>query len=143
MLKDYLDLEALRFDHNFSYEIIVDEQLDIHSTEIPCMALQPFVENAIIHGLLPKTDGERKLVVSFKKENDNSLLCIVDDNGIGRIAASERNKNSLRHKKSRGMEITSLRLNALGNKTKGYQIIDKKDANGRPEGTTVVLKLNL
>lgn len=142
LLKDYLELESLRFDKSFTYHIHVDEDLDTSSIQIPYMALQPFVENSIIHGLLPKTEGERKLTVSFKKQND-TLLCIVDDNGIGRKASREMNKNSLRGKKSRGMEVTSLRLNALGNKTKGYQIIDKTDENGNPTGTTVIIELCL
>lgn len=142
MLKDYLELESLRFDKNFSYEILVDEDLDTSSIEIPYMTLQPFVENSIIHGLLPKNEGERKLTISFKKHGE-ILLCIVDDNGIGRKASQEKSKNSLRKKRSRGMEVTSLRLNALGGKAKGYQIIDKTDQNGEPTGTTVIIELCL
>ncbi|WP_159076455.1 sensor histidine kinase [Flagellimonas amoyensis] len=142
MLKDYLELESLRFDNSFSYEIHVDEGLDTSSIEIPYMTLQPFVENSLIHGLLPKIDGERKLTISFKKKN-NVLLCLVDDNGIGRKASENLDKSSFREKKSRGMEVTSLRLNALGGKAKGYQIIDKTDHNGEPSGTTVIIELCL
>lgn len=142
LLKDYLELESLRFEKSFSYDIYVDPNLDTSSIEIPYMALQPFVENSIIHGLLPKNDGERKLTISFKKQDD-TLLCIVDDNGIGRKISRERNKDFHGEKKSRGMEITSLRLNALGRRTEGYEIMDKIDSDGKPAGTTVIIKFCL
>lgn len=142
MLEDYLALESLRFDDNFSYQIKVEDNLDTCSIEIPSMTFQPFVENSIIHGLLPKSEGERILTISFKKQGE-TILCVLDDNGIGRKASLEKNKGSLRKKKSRGMEVTALRLKALGNSIKEYQIIDKTDETGKPLGTTVLIRLSL
>ena len=62
MLEDYLSLELLRFDNSFSYNITIDEAIDPEEIEIPSMILQPFVENALIHGLLPKNPGQNNWI---------------------------------------------------------------------------------
>ncbi|WP_353779459.1 histidine kinase [Winogradskyella sp. 3972H.M.0a.05] len=140
MLKDYLELESLRFDNAFNYDISVDEDLDEYSVEIPFMLLQPFVENAIIHGLLPKTDDPKALKIQFSKD-DTLIFCEVDDNGIGRKAAEEKGHIHKREKKSRGLEVTKQRLESLGITTEPIEIIDKMDSNGKAIGTKVIIKI--
>ena len=88
MLEDYLSLEPLRFDNSFSDNITIDEAIDPEEIEIPSMILQPFVENALIHGLLPKKSGPKQLDIIFNTDS-NYLICIVDDTGVGRLAANE------------------------------------------------------
>src|SRR5690606_14141010 len=78
----YLSLEELRFNHTFTYEINIEEYIDTDDVMVPSLLLQPFVENAIWHGLINK-EGTKKLKLSFKTE-DNMIQCIIEDNGIGR-----------------------------------------------------------
>jgi ligand-binding sensor domain-containing protein len=85
-LRLYMDIEQLRFREAFEYEITVDPQLIPASVQIVPMLLQPYVENAIWHGLSPK-DGKGKLTISIMKEGDH-LSCVIDDNGIGRAQAA-------------------------------------------------------
>ena len=111
---------------------------------MPQLMIQPFVENAIIHGLLNKKEGERVLNISFSKQ-DNFLLCTIDDNGVGRHAAKQYKKTSEK-RKSRGMEVTQKRIDTLYSKEiedQLLQIIDKTDSDGNPSGTTIILKIPL
>lgn len=140
MLKDYLELESLRFDNAFSYKINIDEAINTNSIEVPFMILQPFIENAIIHGLLNKEGHDKKLNISFK-QNLNNLECTIDDNGIGR-EASGRKKN-IHKNKSRGLEVTKERLKIINKTDDNITIIDKIGSNNEPLGTTVIIKINL
>ncbi len=110
-LKLYLQLEQMRFTDRFEYTIHVDEQLDGHRIKLPSMLLQPFLENSIWHGLLPK-EGIGKVNVHITPTNDQHMCIRVEDNGIG-INTSLRNKEGDDQHISRGMEITSSRLELL------------------------------
>ncbi|WP_313790391.1 sensor histidine kinase [Flagellimonas okinawensis] len=140
----YLELESLRFNKSFDYNISVDESLDTQDIQVPQLLIQPFVENAIIHGLLNK-DGDNKLVqIHFKKEAV-FLPCTIEDNGIGR-QASHQFKGMDIQKKSRVMEVTQKRINTLFSHAVQQQLLvifDKTDKNGAPNGTKVVLKIPL
>ncbi len=94
LLTTYLELEKLRFKKDFEYQIVVDEHL--HDIQIPSMIIQPFLENAIKHGLLHKK-GLQKVSISFKVEKH--LICTIEDNGIGRKAsqAIRRERAANRH----------------------------------------------
>ncbi|EDP69759.1 possible sensor protein [Flavobacteriales bacterium ALC-1] len=144
MLKDYLELESLRFDNAFSYSITIDDKLNIDTVEIPFMILQPFVENAIIHGLLPKVKGNKILNIDFKQEED-AVVCKIEDNGIGRKTADQKEHIHKKEKKSRGMEVTKQRLNTLrnnlGSNLGTLDIIDKTNAKGESLGTIVIVKI--
>ncbi|NAY91590.1 hypothetical protein GTQ34_06645 [Muricauda sp. JGD-17] len=142
MLKDYLELESLRFDSAFSYEIVCQKGLDTESIKIPFMICQPFAENAIIHGLLPKEDDNKKLIISFSLD-ENILTCRIDDNGIGRQAAKDNGSWHQRARKSRGIQVSKLRLDSSGLRANNYEIIDKKDSNGNSKGTTVIIKVTV
>jgi ligand-binding sensor domain-containing protein len=141
MLENYMELEKLRFAEQFEYNIIVDPVLDIDFLEIPTMIIQPFVENAIWHGLLHKKE-RGKLVIAFAKVNDR-ILCTVTDNGIGRersAAVKQLNPQQMHH--SRGLQITRDRLslyNSRFNVEASFEIEDIKDEAGNSLGTRVNL----
>ncbi|MBK9284579.1 MAG: histidine kinase [Sphingobacteriaceae bacterium] len=135
----YLELEQMRFEGKFEYEIIVDNKVDIDYDIMPPLLIQPYVENAILHGLNPKP-GKGKLSISFKSA-DNYLICIISDDGIGREKASEikRTMPVSKHK-SLGMKITEDRLrimNDASNSPLSVEITDLKNEAGLACGTEV------
>lgn len=143
ILKDYLELESLRFDNAFNYSIEIDEAIDSASVEVPMLIIQPFVENAILHGLLNKKLGPKTVRISFKKL-ENYVICEIDDNGIGRNASAKVATSINKHKKSRGLEVTENRLQLLNTKNhqeKNIEIIDKYDEQGQSLGTKVIIKI--
>ncbi len=143
LLKSYLELESLRFEGVFSYEIKVDENLDPDMAEIPLFLVQPYVENAILHGLLPKKKGKKLLTISFEREKNN-IICTIEDNGVGRLKAQKTSLHPHAQKKSRGMEITGKRLELLGQSQPGknsVEIIDLFDNKGNPSGTKVIIRI--
>ena len=105
-LKMYIKMEQLRANHQFEFELKVDEQIDEYITHVPAMVIQPFVENAIWHGLIPK-DGPGKLKVHFEKV-DNSILIKVHDDGVG-ISEEKQSSNH----KSAGMRLITERITLL------------------------------
>lgn len=141
----YLELEQMRFEKSFTCELTVEEDLAEEGVLIPSMLVQPFVENALWHGLMHK-EGERKLTVTFKKLSEEVFECIIDDNGIGRpqsFALKAEQSKAKRHE-SKGLTICKDRLDIL--EKQGYhaslQIIDKTDEAGRPAGTKVIIELS-
>ena len=110
-LELYLELETMRFDKKFEHYIIVDKEIDQTYDRIPSMLIQPYVENAILHGLLPK-EGNGKITITLEKQND-TILCTIEDNGIGREKSMEFKKNRVQQHKSMGMSITQERLDIL------------------------------
>jgi ligand-binding sensor domain-containing protein len=139
----YLELEIMRFTDKFEYTIVVDENIDSNYDRIPSMLIQPYVENAIIHGLLPK-QGHGKISIHLQKQTD-SILCTIEDNGIGRERAKEFKKNRVQQHKSMGMSITQERLDILNsslNQNLNAQIIDLFE-NGEPSGTKVQIMIPL
>lgn len=142
-LSFYLDIEQLRFDNKFDFIVNVDNRIDQEFIDVPPMIIQPYVENAIIHGILHKS--EKGLIkINLKLLNENTILCTVEDDGIGREKAVQLKKQSdLRHK-SRGMLITQKRLEILNKQNKdqiSIRIIDLRDENGVPKGTKVEIYL--
>ena len=109
ILEIYIQIEAARFDDNFKYELIIDPSIDTGSIDIPPMLIQPFVENSIWHGLVPKASGEKKLILSFTVKG-NSIICKVDDNGVGRTHAANE-----KHKKNATPLGTMLTINRMKN----------------------------
>jgi LytS/YehU family sensor histidine kinase len=83
-LRNYIELQQVRFDGRFSYEIITSPDINLNGVNIPSLLLQPFVENAINHGLLPKK-GNGNLKISFHlPAGENTLYCNIEDDGVGR-----------------------------------------------------------
>jgi LytS/YehU family sensor histidine kinase len=140
-LELYLSLEQLRFGAEFNYEIIVQKDLDAYSCYIPPLLLQPFVENAIKHGLLHKK-GDKKLTISFQKEHD-TLVCMIKDNGIGRVHAQEIKDRQREAHHSFSTSATQKRIELLNNvngKNLALELIDLYE-NDEPSGTLVIMKI--
>ena len=141
-LQLYLELEKLRFKDKFSYEIDVDEEIDILQYKIPTMLIQPYVENAICHGLINKEDsGELKIALSLEYDY---ISCVIEDNGIGREAAVEIRKSKEFNHNSLGTRITESRLdlvNALYGTSLKVIYSDLKDDAGKAIGTRVEIHI--
>lgn len=141
----YLALEGLRMGPDFSYQIIVEEDIDTDAIMIPGMIIQPFIENAIVHGLAGKK-GHRELVINFSMPSDFYLVCEIRDNGIGREKAQRMKKagHELLQHESKGIRLVKERLDLLSQdpeyRTK-VDIIDLKEDTGEPCGTRVVLEI--
>jgi hypothetical protein len=141
-LKLYLELEEARFDDDFFFKIEVDENVDLDMMRIPPMLIQPYIENAIKHGLLHKS-GEKHLRVSFEIREE-ILMISIDDNGIGRATSNQRNAIKNAKHKSFATEANAKRLEVLnqtGETSVTCEIIDKVDANNSALGTCVILRI--
>jgi hypothetical protein len=139
-LQLYMDLESLRFDKPFIREINTNGT-DISSILVPPLLLQPFVENAIWHGLHPLQNGCGKISIDVHLTN-NMLHCTICDNGIGRISAATLKKDT--GKKSLGIELTHHRLQLiepLNKNNAGVEFNDLMDASGHCTGTCVHVKI--
>lgn len=139
-LKLYLELESLRWENKFDYLLEIDSKVEIDFYEIPSMLIQPYVENAIIHGVIPKTDGNGKIGIRIS-QTDTHIICTIEDNGIGRKKSQElRTKTSESLHESMGMKITNERLEALNkihHSNLSTNIIDLEDENHNALGTKV------
>ena len=135
LLELYLQLEHSRFSNKFSYNFVVDKNIDISSYQIPPMLIQPYIENAIWHGLRYKDSGGL-LSVSITKKND--ILAIkIQDNGIGRKKSKELKSENQKKMKSRGIKNTQKRLEILGKIYKKDILLSINDVENNGEGTKV------
>jgi len=138
----YLDIEKARFNDDFDYKIIKDETIDAETTKIPSILLQPYVENAIKHGLLHKS-GNKNLTILFEN-HENELIIKIEDNGIGRKKSEEL--NAIKNKKHQSFATNAMQnrielLNQNSNKTISIEYIDKVNDADLPLGTLVIIKL--
>ena len=141
-LELYLDMEAMRFDNHFTYKIMVSPDLNMSRLKLPPLIIQPYVENAVWHGLMHKEEkGELEIEVV---QEANSLLIKITDNGIGRErAAGIASKSATKHK-SMGLLITADRIAMIqsGNGNESAVIInDLVHADGSAAGTEVQIKI--
>jgi len=137
-LKLYLSLEALRFGDAFEYVMEVSESINQETTYLPPMLIQPFVENAIKHGLMHK-EGQKNLYIRFCKQ-DNTLICEVEDNGIGRKKSSEIKQLNANVYLSKGTGLIQERvklLNAVFNQKVRVEVIDLENQEAEAIGTKV------
>jgi hypothetical protein len=138
-LTHYIDLEKLRFDDKFEYVINRDPSIDEEFIEIPPMLFQPYVENSIIHGLI-NSPRPGLLEITLKKISRGTLMCVVQDNGIGRDKAiAIRNESGIK-RQSKGMIITKERLEIFNKQNRqnfSVRVTDLKDENGEAAGTRV------
>lgn len=142
ILNLYIELESIRFKDSFSYKIVVDENIETEEIKIPTLLIQPFVENAIWHGLMHK-EGERLLKVEFNEEKD-FIKCSIADNGIGRQKAAEMKMATGQDKKhtSKGIEVSKERLKTLrtrDGREGTITITDLVDKFNQACGTKVVI----
>src|SRR6266542_4413673 len=143
-LQLYLELEAVRFDYQFEYRIIVDEDVDVSIIKVPPLIIQPYAENAIWHGLMHKKEKGFLEIELFSEEN--TLFCKITDNGIGRNKASELKSKSAAAHKSMGLRITADRIARLQQNKVWIDYITVNDLilpDGSAAGTEVLLKIPL
>ncbi len=141
VLKLYIELEEQRFDNKFNCSWIIAENIELSLYKLPPLLLQPYIENAIWHGLLHK-EGDRTMTISIMK-NAEQLICTIEDNGIGRAAAMAINKNKTNHE-SIGTKITQKRIDLINSLNKsgiGVKYYDLHDKDGLASGTKAELTI--
>ncbi|MHA4844594.1 sensor histidine kinase [Flavitalea antarctica] len=142
-LELYIQLEEVRANFRFSYKLEVDQALYSDNFTIPPLLIQPFVENAILHGLRHKAEGKGLLLVKLYKQNGH-LTCLVEDNGVGRRKAAELQSNRPGKRESLGMKFTSERMAGLSEVSSLLYQVAIFDLNSDKEtGTKVELTLPL
>ncbi|MBL7700915.1 MAG: histidine kinase [Ferruginibacter sp.] len=141
-LQLYLELEQLRFEEKLNYSITVDKELSTETFLIPSMLVQPYVENAIKHGLMHQKN-KWQLHIDFTQKQ-NAVEITIDDNGVGRQASEAINRQKTKTHQSFASNANQKRLAILNKGLKqaiALQVIDKKDANGQAAGTAVILNI--
>lgn len=140
-LQRYLRMENLRFNNKLKFIFQIDDDINIDEVEIPTMLLQPFIENSVKHGVLNLKNKQGQISVIFKNQQQH-LLCKIIDNGVGRVESAKLKLNEHMLFESKGVEITSNRIEIFNqnkiNKIK-LDIIDLYDAQNQPIGTEVNL----
>ncbi|MEO9816613.1 MAG: tetratricopeptide repeat protein [Flavobacteriaceae bacterium] len=139
----YMNIENIRFSNEIDFKIDVAEDINVENIKVPSLALQPFLENSLWHGLSPK-EGEKIIHLKVKKKKESFISIEIIDNGVGRGAAETNKENRVLKRKSVGIRITKERL---ANFSKDYQnnfvvdIVDLFDDTGNPKGTKVILDI--
>lgn len=144
MLKLYLEMEAMRFKEKLHYEIIIAHGIDTDFVEIPPLLIQPFVENALWHGIMPKPEGGKVSILIEQSQQGNSLLITVTDDGIGRAKAMAMKPVASGDHKSYGTKVSAERLELINEKYKTeaeINITDLYDEQGHASGTSVHIKI--
>ncbi len=140
LASNYLKLQQLRMQGKFNYEIKIDDNIDTEELNVPPMLTQPFIENAILHGIKPKAGNDGLINISYKLKN-GFLIIEIQDNGIGRKQSIELNNS--KHK-SKAVDITNQRISLLAQKYKqkiSFDIIDIYKPDNKAAGTLVRFKL--
>ena len=141
--KLYSQLEKMRFGEKVEFVFEVDETIDLKDIKVPALIIQPFIENSIWHGLVPRESGGTINVMV--KKNGRFIECIIDDDGIGRELSRKFKTQYEASHESKGIGLTRTRLELdkiLNNREDKIQIIDKSNRQGEPAGTTVVLSFD-
>jgi LytS/YehU family sensor histidine kinase len=140
-------MESFRFTDKFEYTINIGKEINTEQIEIPPMLIQPYLENAIWHGLMHLENKHKgKATLSFHLENDR-LEVVIEDNGIGRARSAElKMKKGTSHKQSMGIQITENRIkmiNKLYDAEASVVINDLFDKKNNAAGTRVILKIKV
>lgn len=137
----YLELEQLRFDNKFVFSVTTDPTLRLEKTSIPPMIIQPYIENAILHGIAhKKSQGSIQIRIERKSTH---LECTIDDDGVGRQRAASLKQQPSTHQ-SVGLRVTEDRLQLIGQRSgqaSGVEILDKYDDEQQATGTRVIIEL--
>lgn len=141
LLNLYIELEKMRFEKSFIFKVSIDEEIEIEDVLVPVLLIQPYVENAIWHGLMP-LDSNKSAQLSLKITSYKDYLKIeIIDNGIGRKKSLKMKEGKLHH--SKGMSLTKQRIEVMGKMTHqnkvSVTVVDLEDENGNPAGTNVQL----
>ncbi len=141
MLKLYLEIESIRFEQPFDFEIVAEPELSRNNFCIPTMVIQPFIENAIWHGLFHKEEKGNLLINFFGKLTESDyIFCEITDNGVGRETSRRINNQNNDHNVSHGLTLTHERLKLYENDNT-LEIKDLYNDEGEPAGTKVILKI--
>ncbi len=139
----YIELEQLRFNHKFNVKTIIDPELMNEDYQVPPLLIQPYVENAIIHGLSQKEDGDLELLVKAEII-DGYIIYTIEDTGIGRALSEKYNEHKKSIHKSVGLDLSKERIsifNVQYNGNGSVVIEDLPQINGEPGGTRAVLRI--
>lgn len=139
-LENYLAIEQFVNEGGFDFEMDIPEDIEKEFITIPPMIIQPFVENAILHGIGHLKTGKGKIKIGFR-DLDNILECWIEDNGVGRKKSSEIKATSNKLHQSTALAVTQERLRFLSSEKTSIEIIDLVDRYGQSQGTRVVLRL--
>ncbi|UFH57195.1 sensor histidine kinase [Spirosoma sp. KNUC1025] len=143
MLQLYAEMEIMRFKQKLSFFVEVEPGIDANFVEIPPLLIQPYVENAIWHGLMHKPEGG-SVRIQASQPQENLLQLTIKDDGVGRARAAELRSKSASHRKSFGLKMTSERIalvNQLYQTRTQVAIEDLVDADGQPAGTEIILQI--
>jgi PAS domain S-box-containing protein len=141
LLRNYVHLEMTRFENKFRFNLAVADDVDIDGIEIPSLLIQPYVENAILHGLYNKTSPGR-LEINVYEKNDAVIFEVID-NGVGREAALNLRRENFPGHKSMGIKLTEERLKLINQQHHtAFEIEDLADQNG-PAGTKVTIRVTI
>ncbi|MEI6411800.1 MAG: histidine kinase [Bacteroidota bacterium] len=144
LLRYYTEMEALRFNQHFAFDFQIDTNLSAESVAIPGMLIQPHIENAIWHGLMHKEDAGAKLWVRFIKAENNTIICEIEDNGVGRAKAAELEQDRPKNHRSTGLSNIRTRLELLNAQLANdisLEFNDLHDEMGNATGTKVVVRM--
>lgn len=140
----YINIENIRFNNKIDFNLTVDESLNLDTIKIPSLILQPFLENAIWHGLSSKK-GKKELKIKIERAKGFFVKIIIEDNGIGRKKSSEINRKKIHKKNSIGLKLTEERLKNFvkdNNFDYSLKIVDIYNSDKLANGTKVVLTIN-
>jgi len=140
-LSTYLELEKTRMEEKFVYSIQLSDTVSSGEYYIPPMILQPYVENSIRHGISYRKDKAGRIIINVRLENDK-LICMVEDNGVGRLIAGQFRMRERFDRQSRGMSVTADRIEMMNKDTRQkieLMVQDLIDQNNEPLGTRVTV----
>jgi len=144
-MKLYLNIENIRFSNAIDSSFNIDKNLNVNTIKVPSLILQPFIENAIWHGLSLKK-GEKKINLTFEKDKKDYLIITIEDNGVGRKRSSEIKEKKIHKRDSIGIKLTEDRLENFAQSYKNdfsITFVDLYDSENKPRGTKVLLKIPL
>ena len=143
-LELYIEMEAMRFKEKLSYNLVVEKDVETGYIEIPPLLLQPYVENAIWHGLMPRELGGHIAITVAMKQNESVLEINITDNGIGRAAATALSSKIASKHRSYGMKATTERIaliNQIYKTGASVFVHDLVNEEGDTAGTQVTLQI--
>jgi two-component sensor histidine kinase len=142
-VRNYVQLERITANLDIDFDVEIDPEIDTFEAILPPLLIQPFIENAIIHGF-KNLDKKGRIKLMFELTENGMLVCQIEDNGIGRKAAAQLNAQKEVYHKSTALEVSQERLANLNGPSEGsFQIIDLYDEENKPVGTRIIFKLIL
>lgn len=143
-MKLYMNIENIRFSNEIHFEIHIEDSINTSQIKVPSMILQPFIENALWHGLSSKKEEDKKITLSVYQTNEEFVSISIEDNGVGRTRSAKINSDKLLKRKSVGISLTKARLANFSKAfTSDYNIHieDLYDQNQNPTGTKVIVDI--